>query len=73
MGQVFLEVLRFSLSEAFHQRSTPIVILKLFLTEWQMGEDWEPSKSNVLTKPRNIGQKSASIFRRIRKIAKSDY
>jgi len=57
MGQVFLRVLRFLLSDAFHQRSTLIVTLKLLLPELRMGDAWESSKSNVLTNQELLDRK----------------
>jgi len=49
MGQVFVQVLRFSLSVSFHFCSILIFIYTLLLQEGQRGEAWEPYKSNVLS------------------------
>ena len=55
LWQVFLPVLRFSLSVSFHQCSTFTFIYMLLLSEEQTGAAWEPPKAMLFRKSENIG------------------
>jgi hypothetical protein len=48
LGQIFLQVIRFSLSISFHQCSRLIIIMMTFLPEVQMGEIWKPPNITML-------------------------
>ena len=48
----FVFTLLLPLSASFHQCSTLIIILILFLSTAQMGEAWEPEKSDYLSEKR---------------------